>query len=123
MMDAIVVQAIDRTVLIKSKRAPCGFKGVVQDRGRYKAKCNTAPCRHHNLGSVGTPEEAAQAYLQHCQTFHSEALEKEQQRAPRSDPLLSSGGRPQSLNQSLKRLAGWADMQQLLKNSKIITNT
>jgi hypothetical protein len=60
----------------------------------------------------GTLEEAAQAYLQHCQT-HPEALEKVQQRQQRSVQLLSGGG-----PQLLKRLAGWADMQHQLKNSK-----
>jgi hypothetical protein len=117
MVDGIVVDTIVVDDLIKSK-SKSGFKGVAQKKGGYHTTCDRPPCRHNHLGSFGTPEEAAQAYLQHCQTFHSEALEKEQQRAPRSDPLLSSGG-----PQLLKRLAGWADMQQVLKNSKIITNT
>jgi hypothetical protein len=111
MLNAIVVDTIVVDDLIKSK-CSSGFKGVCLNKGRYQAQCNTTACNNHYLGCFGTPEEAAQAYLQHCQT-HPEALEKEQQRAPRSDQLLSSGG-----PQSLKRLAGWADMQKLLKNSK-----
>ena len=105
------LQVQDR-LLIRSDRTKTGYKGVHRDKGRYQAKCHTPPCHNNYLGIFGTPEEAAQAYLQHCQT-HPEALEKEQQRAPRSVQLLSSGG-----PQSLKRLAGWADMQQQLKNSK-----
>jgi hypothetical protein len=37
--------------------------------------CHTSPCRHNNLGNFGTPEEAAQAYLQHHQKEHPEELE------------------------------------------------
>jgi hypothetical protein len=52
--------------------------------GRYQVKCNTSPCRHSHIGSFGTPEEAAQAYLQHWEKEHPEELKKE--RVPR--PVL-----------------------------------
>jgi hypothetical protein len=69
--------------LIRSDRAnnTTGFKGVYLHQGRYQAKCNTSPCRHnHHLGRFDTPEEAAQAYLQHYQKQHPEELEKERAR-------------------------------------------
>ena len=64
--------------LMRSDRAKTGFKGVVPDHGRYQAACNTSSCRHNHLGMFGTPEEAAQAYLQHQQEEHPEELEKMQ---------------------------------------------
>ena len=42
-------------------------KGVVANNGRYIAKCITPPCHGNNLGAFDTPEDAAQAYLQHQQ--------------------------------------------------------
>jgi hypothetical protein len=61
---------------------------VHPDHGRFKAECSTRPpCHHNHLGNFGIPEEAAQAYLQHWETWHQhhqkehpEELEKE--RAP-----------------------------------------
>jgi hypothetical protein len=50
------------------------------DKHRYQAKCTTPPCRKSHFGSFGTPEEAAQVYLQHWEKEHPEELEKE--RAP-----------------------------------------
>ena len=47
---------------------------------RYEAKCDTSPCHTNYLGTFGTPEEAAQTYLQHQEEEHPEKLEKE--RAP-----------------------------------------
>jgi hypothetical protein len=44
---------------------------VAAIQGRYKATCDTPPCHHNNLGICGTPEEAAQASLQHQQHTHS----------------------------------------------------
>jgi hypothetical protein len=44
------------------------------------AACQTPPCHNSHLGNFGTPEGAAQAYLQHYQKEHPEELEKE--RAP-----------------------------------------
>ena len=58
-------------LLIRSDKSQTGFKGVTPNKGRYQAKCDTSPCRHNHLGSFGTPEEAAQAYLQHHQHSHS----------------------------------------------------
>ena len=40
------------------------------------------PCHNTNLGGFGTPEDAAQAYLQHWEKKHPEKLEQE--RAPPS---------------------------------------
>jgi hypothetical protein len=79
-----VLLPVQEHLLIRSDRSSSGFKGVYPNQGRYQAKCDTAPCRHHFLGRYDTPEEAAQAYLQHCEKEHPEELEKE--RAPR--PVL-----------------------------------
>jgi hypothetical protein len=72
--------------LIRSDRTKTGYKGVVANFGRYKAKCTTPPCSNNRvtsrLGTFDTPEDAAQAYLQHYQKKHPEELEKE--RAPRA---------------------------------------
>jgi hypothetical protein len=74
-------EAPEEHLLMRSGKGSTGFKGVVcPSTGRYRAKCTTSPCCHLTLGSFGTPEEAAQAYLQHWQTDHPEELEKE--RAP-----------------------------------------
>jgi hypothetical protein len=72
---------VQERLLIRSDKSSTGFKGVYSDKGRHKAECNTAPFHHNYHGTFGTPEEAAQAYLQHCQTNHPDELEKE--RAPR----------------------------------------
>ena len=37
----------------------------------FRSTCTTSPCRHNQLGIFGTPEEAAQLYLQHQQQAHS----------------------------------------------------
>jgi hypothetical protein len=71
---------VQQHLLIRSERNSTGFKGVYLYKGRYQAKCDTASCHSHNLGRFGTPEEAAQAYLQHWEKEHPEELEKE--RAP-----------------------------------------
>ena len=75
-----------REHLIRSDRAnnTTGFKGVYPLEGRYKAVCNTSPCRNNYLGRFGTPEEAAQTYLQHREKQHPEELKNE--RVPR--PVL-----------------------------------
>jgi hypothetical protein len=51
----------------------------------FDVKCNTATCQGGNyLGRFDTPEEAAQAYLQHWEKKHPAELEKE--RAPPPPP-------------------------------------
>ena len=62
--------------LIRSDRtnSTTGLKGVTPDHGRYKAVCDTPPCRKNHLGMFDTAEEAAQAYLQHYQKQHPEEL-------------------------------------------------
>ena len=57
----------DGQQLIRSDKAKSGYKGVTANKGRYRAQCTTAPCRNNNLGAFDTPEDAAQAYLQHQQ--------------------------------------------------------
>jgi hypothetical protein len=76
-----VLLPVQEHLLIQSDRKDnkTGFKGVHPHKGRYKAQCSTPACLNSYLGSFGTPEEAAQAYLQHWQTNHPGALEKEQQ--------------------------------------------
>jgi hypothetical protein len=66
MLDVIVVDTIVVDDLIKSQ-CKSGFKGVEPSKDKFLARCNTAACRNNYLGSFGTPEEAAQAYLQHGQ--------------------------------------------------------
>ena len=56
--------------LVRSEKSVSGFKGVVPNRGRYRAKCTTSPCHDNYLGSFDTPEETAQAYLQHQEKDH-----------------------------------------------------
>ena len=82
---------VQKHLLIRSDRAKStGYKGVVANNGRYRAECSTSPCRHNYLGTFGTPEEAAQAYLQHQEKEHLEELGK--QRVPR--PVLLRVPRP-----------------------------
>ena len=72
----------EQHLLIRSDRAnnTTGYKGVHPHKGRYQVQCNTSTCRKNHLGNFGTPEEGAQAYLQHYQNEHPEELKKE--RAP-----------------------------------------
>ena len=73
----------EKHLLIPSDKAKSGYKGVNSNHGRYMAQCNTSPCHHYYLGNFGTPEEAAQVYLQHWEKEHPEELAKE-----RARPLL-----------------------------------
>jgi hypothetical protein len=66
-----VLLPVQEHLLIRSDRSSTGFTGVYPNKGRYQAKCDTSPCHNNHLGSFGTPEEAAQAYLQHHQHSHS----------------------------------------------------
>ena len=61
-----------RGQVIRSEKGVSGYKGVHPDKGRYQAKCNTSSCRSNHLGTFDTPEEAAQAYLQHYRKTHPE---------------------------------------------------
>jgi hypothetical protein len=62
---------VQEHLLIRSDKCSTGYKGVTPDKGRYTAQCDTPPCRNNHLGCFGTPEEAAQLYLQHKQQAHS----------------------------------------------------
>ena len=75
-----VLPEVQHHLLIRSDVAKSGYKGVITRDGRYTANCQTAPCGHNHLGSFGTPEDAAQAYLHHYERKHPKELEKE--RAP-----------------------------------------
>jgi hypothetical protein len=77
-----VLRDIDEDLLVHSSKSSSGFKGVRLHHGRYQATCQTAPCTKNNLGTFDTPEEAAQAYLQHWETDHADALAKERQQGP-----------------------------------------
>jgi hypothetical protein len=70
----LVMLPVQEHLLIRSDKNKSGYKGVFADKGRYKAICNTPPCLHNHLGMFGTPEEAAQVYLQHWEKKHSEEL-------------------------------------------------
>jgi hypothetical protein len=66
-----VLLPVQEHLLIRSDKGKTGYKGVGASYGRYQAKCDTSPCHCYSLGSFGTPEEAAQAYLQHQQHNHN----------------------------------------------------
>jgi hypothetical protein len=78
---------------------------VTADKGRYYARCDTAPCRFNHLGSFGTPEDAAQAYLQHWEKKHPKELEKE--RAPPPPPPVLPEVQHQLLIRSDKHKSGY----------------
>jgi hypothetical protein len=69
----MMLRDIDEDLLVHSSKSSSGFKGVRLHRGRYQATCQTAPCTKNNLGTFETPEQAAQAYLQHREKEHPEA--------------------------------------------------
>jgi hypothetical protein len=84
-----VLLPVQEHLLMRSDSNLTGFKGVCPNEGRYKATCSTAPCHDQHLGMFATPEEAAQAFLQHWQTNHPEELKKVQQQGPRAPrPVL-----------------------------------
>ena len=66
--------AVQPHLLIGSDTSSTGFKGVRRDKSRYNARCQTSPCRHNNLGVFDTPEEGAQAYLDHFRDTHPEEM-------------------------------------------------
>jgi acyl-CoA synthetase (NDP forming) len=74
-----VLPEVQFHLLIRSDKTKTGYKGVLANHGRYTAKCTTTSCKNH-LGTFDTPEDAAQAYLQHCQMKHPKELKQE--RAP-----------------------------------------
>jgi hypothetical protein len=67
---------VQEHLLIRSK-SKSGFKAVRIHDGRYQARCDRGSCHHHHLGSFGTPEEAAQAYLEHLEKEHPKVHPKE----------------------------------------------
>jgi hypothetical protein len=71
---------VQERLLVRSDRSSTGFKGVRPHQGQYRAECTRVECNHH-IGRFGTPEEAAQAYLQHLKNFHPAELGTK--RAPR----------------------------------------
>jgi hypothetical protein len=62
--------------LMRSEKAKTGYKGVSVNRGRCYSQCTTPPCRNNHLGIFSSPEDAAQAYLQHHQEVHPEELKR-----------------------------------------------
>ena len=69
---------VQHHLLIRSDKNKTGYKGVAPNHGRYRAECITSTCHHNNLGTFDTPEDAAQAYLQHHQKEHPEEPDKVQ---------------------------------------------
>ena len=65
-----VLLPVQEHLLIKSDTNKTGFKGVKSNHGRFQAQCSTSPCLDTHLGMFGTPQEAAQAYLQHRLQAH-----------------------------------------------------
>ena len=74
--------------LIQPDKATAGHKGVSPVLGLYAAqrqlspcqtRCDTPPCHHNYLGIFYTPEEAAQAYLQHWKKEHPKDPDRPQQ--------------------------------------------
>jgi hypothetical protein len=65
---------VQEHLLIRSDKSSTGFKGVFQNHGRFMARCDTPPCRNNHLGTFDTSQKAAQAYLQHWETDHPDAL-------------------------------------------------
>jgi hypothetical protein len=45
----------------RSDKNSTGFKGVILEKGRFKAQCIIQLCHDHHLGRFGIPEQAAQA--------------------------------------------------------------
>jgi hypothetical protein len=84
-----VLRDIVANLLVRSGKSSTGFRGVRLHHGRYQATCNTATCTNNNLGTFDTPEQAAQAYLQHREKEHTDALEKEH-----TDALAKEQGPP-----------------------------
>ena len=67
----VLPEVVQEHLLIRSDQASTGYKGVAANKGRYRAQCDAPPCHNNHVGSFGTPEEAAQAYLQHQQHSHN----------------------------------------------------
>ena len=77
-------------LLIRSAKSITGYKGVKADHGRYRAQCQASSCLGTHLGNFGTPEEAAQAILQHYQTEHTkQSLQVQEHLLIRSDKAKS----------------------------------
>jgi hypothetical protein len=66
---------VQEHLLIRSAKSSTGFMGVSPNKGRYRATCDTPPCRHNHIGSFDTSKEAGQAYLQHWEKEHPEGLD------------------------------------------------
>lgn len=55
----------------KRKNNTTGYKGVVRDRGRYRAQIRING-KHIHLGMFENPEEAHEAYKIGCKIYHGE---------------------------------------------------
>ena len=99
-----VLLPVQEHLLIRSDTNRTGYKGVQPNWGRFQVRCDTPPsCQNNNLGNFGTPEEAAQAYLQHQQTAHPEAL-NQRRGSGRQEHLLFR--RPQGSDKNKTQLHG-----------------
>jgi hypothetical protein len=113
-----VLLPLQEDLLIRSDKSSTGYKGVQPlSGGRYKTTCDTPPCHDNYLGTFDTPEEGAQAYLQHKQKEHTEQLKKE--RAPPLQVQADDKKRKLQSMAETEHLSGQlADDNQALKRCK-----
>jgi hypothetical protein len=69
-----VLPEVQHHLLIRLDKHKSGYKGVTANQGRDQTRCDTPPCHLNYLGNFDSPEDAAQAYLQHHQHSHSHQL-------------------------------------------------
>jgi hypothetical protein len=97
-----VLPEVQHHLLIRSDRGKTGYKGVVAQYGRYRANCATLPCRSNHLDTFDTPEDAAQAYLQHHQEEHEHVAELKDVK-PLAEEEEEDGGHAVSTDKGKKR--------------------